>query len=116
MGATHDHTIRRSGGPRRCISVCRALLRAFCGQSTIAILQSLDSWFHASSHLATTPLIACVPKWVLARDPVTKLNVKFENSTNAWAPAMLGFCVPPRTQMVTGDGLPNGGLPPFPVT
>src|ERR1700683_1542703 len=59
--------------------------------------------------------MACGPKCVLARDSFPKVNVKFENSTNAWVPATAGFCIPPRMQIVTGDGLPNGGLPPFPV-
>jgi hypothetical protein len=40
----------------------RALLRTYCGQSTMEILQSFDSWLQGRSHLATTPLIACVPK------------------------------------------------------
>src|SRR5580698_5188430 len=59
--------------------------------------------------------MACGPKCVLARDSFPKVNVKFENSTNAWVPATAGFCIPPRMQIVAGDGLPNGGLPPLPV-
>jgi hypothetical protein len=44
-----------------------------------------------------------VPKWLLAGVP--NANVTFENLTSA----------PPRTQIVIGDGLPNGAGPPLPV-
>src|ERR1700722_9714968 len=108
--------IPRSAGHSSLPHSCLPAAVTRCGHSTIAILQSLDSWLHGRSHLATPPLIACVPKWVLARDSVPNANVKFENSTTAWAPVTLGLGVPPRMQIVTGDGLPKGGLPPFPVT
>jgi hypothetical protein len=39
-------------------SVGRTRRGAHCGQSTIAILQSLDSWVQGRSQWETTPLIA----------------------------------------------------------
>ena len=55
-------------------------------------------------HQRTTPWIAFAPKWALAGVPI--VTVMFENLT----------LLPPRTQIVTGDGLPNGTAAPLLVT
>src|SRR5579859_3803555 len=68
-----------------------------------ASLQSVESCPHGPEHRSTTPWMACVPKWMLAGAP--KAMVTFEYFTSA----------PPKTQIVSGDGLPNGAGLPLPV-
>jgi hypothetical protein len=67
-------------------------------------VQSGEPCFHAPLHFTTTPWMACVPKCVFAGAP--NVSVMFENST----------LVPPRMQIVSGEGFPNGAGTPFAVT
>src|SRR5688572_12990627 len=67
-------------------------------------LQSFDGRRSFPVHQRTTPWIAFGPKWALAGVPI--VNVMFEYLT----------LLPPRTQIVTGDGLPNGTAAPLLVT
>src|SRR5262249_29461044 len=67
-------------------------------------LQSFDACGDRPEQRRITPWIACVPKCTVAGAP--NVSVMFEYLT----------LVPPRMQIVTGDGLPNGTPTPLLVT